>query len=218
MVMLMDWDARGMHLHLMCIAWQQHPPCTLPDDDEILQKWLGNPADWPRLKKQILRAWKTEGGRLVQNGLLAEWQKQQRFSQSRSENASKRWAKVRAQQTECTGDAHADHTQCSASSLTTAEHTTHEQRLGTLCRSLRALGIEAAPHLPAWTELLAYYSDAQILAAGEHAAHKKPGERLHLNYLLPVLADLNKPKTRRNAHSGFAELDYQKGVDADGRF
>lgn len=92
-VMLMDWDARAMHLHFMCIAWQQENPCTLPDDDELLRKWVWNPPDWDRLKKQIFRAWKLKDGYWVQEGLLREYVKQQRFSESRKRNAAARWAR-----------------------------------------------------------------------------------------------------------------------------
>jgi uncharacterized protein YdaU (DUF1376 family) len=62
-------------------------------------------------------------------------------------------------------------------------------RKGALCKQLRSLGINAAPHLQGWDELLPAYSDAEIIAAAEHAREKKPGERLHLNYLLPILQD-----------------------------
>ena len=66
-------------------------------------------------------------------------------------------------------------------------------RKGLLCRQLRTLGIDAAPHLQGWAELLPAYSDAEILAAAEQAREKKPGERLHLNYLLPILRDRKAP-------------------------
>lgn len=66
-------------------------------------------------------------------------------------------------------------------------------RKGALCRQLRTLGIDAAPHLQGWAELLPAYSDDEILAAAEQARDKKPGERLHLNYLLPILRDRKAP-------------------------
>jgi hypothetical protein len=90
LILLMDWDARAMHLHCMCIAWQQTPPCTLPDDDDLLQRWLGRPNDWDRLKSQIFRAWKLESGRWLQSGLLAIFNKQHAFNESRRQNALKR--------------------------------------------------------------------------------------------------------------------------------
>lgn len=66
-------------------------------------------------------------------------------------------------------------------------------RKGALSRQLRTLGIDAAPHLQGWTELLPAYSDAEIIAAAETARERKPGERLHLNYLLPILRDRKAP-------------------------
>lgn len=72
-------------------------------------------------------------------------------------------------------------------------------RKGELCRRLRLLGIDAAPHLQGWTELLPAYSDAEILSAAETAREKKPGERLHLNYLLPILRDRAAPPPSRNS-------------------
>lgn len=92
-VMLMDWDARAMHLHLMCIAWQQQPPCTLPDNDEDLSRWCGSPKEWERIKKQIFRAWERRGDRWAQAGLEREYLKQKDFRESRSANARKRWDK-----------------------------------------------------------------------------------------------------------------------------
>lgn len=92
-VLLMDWAARGMHMHLMCIAWQQDPPCTIPDDDSVLKKWCGNPKQWPKLRDQILRAWKLTDGRWVQEGLLKEYLKQRKYSESRKAGAEARWGK-----------------------------------------------------------------------------------------------------------------------------
>src|SRR6188474_1476428 len=92
-VLLMDWDARGMHVHLMCIAWQQEPPCSLPNDDSALKKWCGNPKRWRKVKDQILSAWKVIGDRLVQEGLLREYEKQRNYSESRRQAAEARWGK-----------------------------------------------------------------------------------------------------------------------------
>lgn len=69
-------------------------------------------------------------------------------------------------------------------------------RQGELCKKLRSLGIDAAPHLAAWATLLPGYSDEEILAAAESAREKKPGGRVSLNYLVPMLADRKAPKNR----------------------
>ncbi len=119
-VMLMDWDARAMHLHFMCIAWQQDNPCTLPNDDEFLRRWVGNPKDWPRLKKQIFRAWKLENNLWIQDGLLREYEKQSKFSESRKLNAFKRWDKVERKSV----DASASAVQCTADALLLQSSTT----------------------------------------------------------------------------------------------
>ena len=63
-------------------------------------------------------------------------------------------------------------------------------RLGLLCRQLRLQGVDAAPHLlaqPAWESILQRCSDEAILGAAELARAKKPGCRIHLNYLIPIL-------------------------------
>jgi hypothetical protein len=60
-IIAMDWDCKGMHLHLMAIAWQQPLKGHLIDDDKLICKLLGNPdvSDWEgRIKPQIFSAWK----------------------------------------------------------------------------------------------------------------------------------------------------------------
>lgn len=97
-VLLMDWDARAMHLQLMCLAWQQDPPGCLPADERILRRWVGNPTqqDWEeRLKPQISRAWKLQDGQWIQEGLLREWERQASNSQKRRAAANARWDKGR---------------------------------------------------------------------------------------------------------------------------
>lgn len=95
-VLLMDWDVRAMHLHLMCIAWQKTPPGALPDDDTMLRKWLSNPdpQSWiARIKPQLARAWRVEGGHWNQDGLMREWERQASTSQKRRAAANVRWRK-----------------------------------------------------------------------------------------------------------------------------
>lgn len=95
-VLLMDWDVRAMHLHLMCIAWQKTPPGTLPDDDAMMRKWLSNPdiQAWSsRIKPQLAQGWRVEGGRWHQDGLVREWDRQASTSQKRRAAANARWRK-----------------------------------------------------------------------------------------------------------------------------
>ena len=89
-------------------------------------------------------------------------------------------------------------------------------RVGSLCRLLRGIGIDAAPHLPVWPELLDRFTDEQIVAVAEIAKTRKPGERIHLNYLVPILNDKSKPQqacasSRRSAAENFENRDYGTG-------
>jgi uncharacterized protein YdaU (DUF1376 family) len=117
-IMLMDWDARGMHLHCMCIAWMHTDACALPNNDSMLMRWLGvtDAQDWQeRLKPQIFSAWKLEGDQWVQSRLKREKIKQLEFSEKRKKAADKRWENRAAPH-----DASALQVQCSSSSSSTA--------------------------------------------------------------------------------------------------
>lgn len=97
-------------------------------------------------------------------------------------------------------------------------------RKGMLCKRLRSLGIDAAPHMLAWDDLLARFTDEEIIAVAEIAKDKKPGERLHLNYMVSMLNNQRAANPaavgprKPSSHSGFDEIDYREGVTADGRF
>lgn len=95
----------------------------------------------------------------------------------------------------------------------------HATRKGELCKKLRLGGIDAAPHMQAWPELLSCYSDAEILAAAESAREKKPGERIHLNYLLPILRNRAPPKTQSTpkSNSRQARIDNYAAQAAEAR-
>lgn len=95
-ILLMDWDVRGMHIHLMALAWQQENPGVLENDDQILRRWCGNPTleDWnKRIKPQILRAWTIKENLLIQDGLVREFERQQSTSEKRRAAINSRWQK-----------------------------------------------------------------------------------------------------------------------------
>jgi Protein of unknown function (DUF1376) len=98
-VMAMSYAERGMHLHLMCVAWQETPPCTLPQDDEKLAHWLGlSTLAWVRIhKNKVMAAWKskTEDGitRWVQDGTQRSYEKQVSVLAARQAAALTRWRK-----------------------------------------------------------------------------------------------------------------------------
>ena len=89
-VQAMDWEARGMHHHLIMIAWKNRRyPCTIPKEEEAIRSILYNASDesWARAWPKIRPAWKTKGERLVNSGLLEVYGEQQEYSNSRSRNA-----------------------------------------------------------------------------------------------------------------------------------
>jgi hypothetical protein len=101
-VMSMSYAEKGMHLHLMCIAWQESPPGSLPDDDEKISQWLGiAPLAWNRIhKNKVMAAWKyrtMEDGtnRWIQEGLQRSYEKQLLTLASRQAAARTRWDGVR---------------------------------------------------------------------------------------------------------------------------
>lgn len=76
------------------------------------------------------------------------------------------------------------------------------------------MGIDAAPHLPAWTDLLERFTDEQIIAVAQIAKERKPNERIHLHYLVPILNEPPKAPngTRRApAADNFDNRDYGQG-------
>ena len=90
-VLLMDWDTRAVHLHLMCLSWQQAEPGTLPNDERLLRKWVGDPppAIWAkRIFPQLLRAWKVDGALLRQEGLIRENERQKAEAVQAAETAA----------------------------------------------------------------------------------------------------------------------------------
>lgn len=171
-VMAMSWAARAMHMHFICIAWQQHPACTLPDDDDLLQAWVGFPADWPALKKQILRAWRLdeETGRWVQDGLLRVWQQQLAYRESRQKNASKRKG------------AHAEHMHPSPTPSPSPKKTTSRKRVADEVPDGPPTSPTAPPKVPAGREtwlspyLGAYreHYGVDIAAPGQAAGYLRP--------------------------------------------
>ena len=89
-VIQMDWLTRGIHHHLMCFAWQQEEPATLPNNSDFLLKILENSGEkiskklWKnKIFPQLLMSWKVwneDPTRLVQNGLRREYIKQKALS------------------------------------------------------------------------------------------------------------------------------------------
>jgi len=92
MVALMDLAAQGAHMRLMCFAWQQSPPCTLPNDLGVLSKWCGLPADaFAPVWAQVQMAWSFRNDRWLSLGLYREYKKQKEYSKRQSQRAENGW-------------------------------------------------------------------------------------------------------------------------------
>jgi hypothetical protein len=100
-VLAMDWDARGMHFHLLMISIQEEPPGSLPDDMNAIRRWLTLPSGsvdadqtWRRVKPQILAAWSLQNSRWYNSGMVETMERQERY-RDRYEESTKRKSKSR---------------------------------------------------------------------------------------------------------------------------
>lgn len=69
--------------------------------------------------------------------------------------------------------------------------------------------------MPVLTELLERFTDEQIVAVAEIAKARKPDERIHLHYLVPILNEPPKAPhvgtKRKPAPDNFENRDYGTG-------
>jgi hypothetical protein len=83
-------EQKGALIDLLSTAWQQQPPCTLPNDDVYLAGRSGLGSSWKRLSPAIMAHFRViEGGRLECAWLRAIYDEQLVKYQNRSE-ANKR--------------------------------------------------------------------------------------------------------------------------------
>ncbi len=95
MVLLMSHTARGLHFHLIQLAWGMLPPCSVPAQDLKLRGWCGHPADWPDLWEQIQTGWRERGERWWQIGLCRTYLLQIKVRIERMLAARALWEKKR---------------------------------------------------------------------------------------------------------------------------
>lgn len=98
-VLAMDWDARGMHFHLLMMSIQEEPAGSIPNDMDAIRHWLNLPSGivdfdrvWRRVKPQIFAAWSLQDGRWFNFGMVETMERQQRY-RDRYEESTKTVAK-----------------------------------------------------------------------------------------------------------------------------
>lgn len=109
----MSTTAVGAYILLLCKAWLETPPASLPNDDCTLARWSRVSSDeWAEVKTMVLAAFTPgAGNRLYQKRLRAEYDKLVEKSNAASQSAAKRWGKsernANALPTHCEGNARA---------------------------------------------------------------------------------------------------------------
>jgi uncharacterized phage protein (TIGR02220 family) len=79
-------------MYLLTNSWLEEPPATLPDDDQELAALARvSMEEWVRLKPLLIHQFQkdTTTGRLVNERLMAEWNKQQKRKSAGSKGGSK---------------------------------------------------------------------------------------------------------------------------------
>ncbi len=223
-------EIRPWLLMLWSISWQQVPCGSLPNDDEIIAARIGmKPAAFRKARAVLMRGWvEHDDGRLyhqtVTDRVLAMLETKQKGRDRKAAYRAKMSGNVpRDNNGTATGqpqDGHekdpggdATSTSTSTGTGTGINTTTLPTRAGALCKRLREIGIEAAPHQVTLLDLLDKHSDEQILAVAEIAVKRKPGERITVGYLAPMLADGGKPGKGPKPEN-FAERDYGQEITA----
>lgn len=205
-------EQHGAYLLLIMDYWRNGP---LPDDDGALANItrLTTPA-WKKHRTTLARLFRVEGGewrhKRIDEELKEAAANAQKYAERAKKAAAKRWGKQSLDDASsnanstASSNADAELDQCTSPSPSPVNPLSEEKvvgdlpssgegaagnatRVGALCKQLRVMGIDAAPHLPAWPDLLERFTDEQIIAVAEIAKARKPGERIHLHYLVPIL-------------------------------
>lgn len=226
LVAISSHEAIAAALFLWCRAWKQVPAASLPDDDRVIAAFARlSPTRFKKLRNQIMRGFvKCSDGRWYHTVLaetaLAAFRYKQSFQRKREQDAERlrKWRESQGKthlethsETRFTTEGQAQeqeqlsegaNPESTSTSKVVKKH--KSTRVGELCKRLREIGIDAAPHLPAWNTLLPRFSDDEIITVAESVKAKKPGERLHLHYLIPILT--NPPATPVIASSSHGRI------------
>jgi len=121
MVEAMSTTAVGCYALLLCKAWRETPPGTLPDNDWLLARWARCPINgdvclcWDDLKREVLAAFTLgEDGRWHQKRMELEYQKMI-FNSNKMSRVAKSKARIKqhpehGKEHPCTAAVHKTHT------------------------------------------------------------------------------------------------------------
>jgi uncharacterized protein YdaU (DUF1376 family) len=71
-VILQNLTEFGAYVRLLCLAWQQTPPATIPSDDAMIARMLAvTPSVWAGLKPMVIQCWQLRGDRYYNKRLGA---------------------------------------------------------------------------------------------------------------------------------------------------
>ena len=109
----MTTEEAGAYMFLLCKAWHEDPPCSVPDNDAVLARWARLSEErWNSSRIAVLSAFVLErDGRWYQKRLELEYKKMLLANQKKSVagkiGATSRWKKINDQY-DCHADANAD--------------------------------------------------------------------------------------------------------------
>lgn len=87
-VIVMDATAFGAYMALLCRAWVESPPASLPTDDATLAIYAKCSLDqWEAVKAKVLACFKLKKNRYVQKRLLKEFKRLKKVSAIKAANA-----------------------------------------------------------------------------------------------------------------------------------
>lgn len=230
-------EQHGAYLLLIMDYWTNGP---LPDDDAALaQVTRMQPAAWKKTRPALSRFFSVENGEWRHKRIDEEHARAMKFVEKQKANGAK-GGRPKKTQTETQNkpmgfdrDNPDDKPNETPSPSPSPVNPLSEEkvvgdspssgegaagnatRVGALCKQLRVMGIDAAPHLPAWPDLLERFTDEQIIAVAEIAKARKPGERIHLHYLVPILNEPPKAPSagakRAPSAENFDGREYGRG-------
>jgi len=95
----MTTKAVGAYILLLCKAWREEPPGSIPNTDAVLARWARlTPEEWAECREMVLAAFSLgNDGRWHQQRMRREYEKSQSFKKQRAASAIKaaqaRWHK-----------------------------------------------------------------------------------------------------------------------------